>query len=466
MLKDCYKPKHLWDTLAALPTTLYDMYSRILSNIRERVQEDVIRVLQFLAYSERPLTIEEARDAIAVELTPHPHLSMDSMMPNPHDIASICSSLVSLSTTEAGLEGATVLRLSHLSVKEYLMSGQVIKPFQESLTEINARGTVTRVCLAYLSHLDVKSSVAKIRNNFPLARYSAQYWMQHARHTEIEKDVQKSILNFFLQQEEAYTVWGNLFDPDHPRSTPDAFRDMATPLYYASAAGLRHTVRLLIENHAKVNAQGGLYGSALQAASFKGHKEIIQLLLENGANVNAQSGHYGSALQTASLRGHKEIIQLLLDTGANVNAQSGHYGSALQAASLRGCKEIIQLLLENGADANMQGALQIVCMRGYKKIVKLLLDNRTDANVQGALQAACMRGHKEIVQLLLDHGANANTQDRYHGSALQAASFNGHKEIVQLLLDNGAEPCNTPQKCLPSEFTIIPPVTKSFLPLM
>ena len=240
-------------------------------------------------------------------------------MPNPHDIASICSSLVSLSTTEAGLEGVTMLRLSHLSVKEYLMSGQVVKPFQKSFTEINARGTVTRVCLAYLSHLDMKRPVAEIRNNFPLARYSAQYWMEHARHTETENDIQKSILNFFLRQKEAYTVWGSLFDPDQPWSTQYVFRDMATPLYYASSAGLQHTVQLLIEKHAKVNAQGGLYGSALQAASSRGHKGIVQLLLQKGADINLQGGMYSNALQAACVQGHKEIIQLLLAKEADLN---------------------------------------------------------------------------------------------------------------------------------------------------
>jgi ankyrin repeat protein len=55
---------------------------------------------------------------------------------------------------------------------------------------------------------------------------------------------------------------------------------MATPLYYASLAGLQRTVELLLEKGAYVNAQGGRYGSALQAASSRGYKEIVQLLLE------------------------------------------------------------------------------------------------------------------------------------------------------------------------------------------
>lgn len=69
------------------------------------------------------------------------------------------------------------------------------------------------VCLAYLSCLDGQSPAGEIKARFPLAQYSARYWMDHARPAETQKDVQESILNFF-QQREAYAVWGKLYNPD------------------------------------------------------------------------------------------------------------------------------------------------------------------------------------------------------------------------------------------------------------
>jgi hypothetical protein len=56
---------------------------------------------------------------------------------------------------------------------------------------------------------------------------------------------------------------------------------------------------------------------------------VVQLLLNQGANVNAQGGQYGTALQAASMEGHEAVVQLFLNQGANVNAQGGHYGTAL-----------------------------------------------------------------------------------------------------------------------------------------
>jgi ankyrin repeat protein len=88
-----------------------------------------------------------------------------------------------------------------------------------------------------------------------------------------------------------------------------------------------------LDKNADVNAQGGLYGNALQAASYGGHEKVVQLLLDKNADVNAQGGEYGNALQAASYEGHEKVVQLLLDKNADVNAdanaQGRFYGNTL-----------------------------------------------------------------------------------------------------------------------------------------
>ena len=51
-------------------------------------------------------------------------------------------------------------------------------------------------------------------------------------------------------------------------------------------------VKLLLDKGADVNAVGGEYGNALQAASYGGHDKVMQMLLEKGADVKMQGGHY------------------------------------------------------------------------------------------------------------------------------------------------------------------------------
>ncbi|KAL4982508.1 hypothetical protein BDW68DRAFT_195264 [Aspergillus falconensis] len=337
-LEECIDSDELQDALASLPRTLDETYSRILSKIMaypEKRRKKAIQILQFLAYSERPLSAKEAVDAVAVKVDTAPSFHPTWRMPNYRDIARICSSLVSIVTREPYYyEAGEVieLHLAHLTVKEYLTSGRAEGIFHESFTENTARGSLARICLAYLSHVDAQDSDWQVRRKFPLAEYSGKYWMTHAQPAETDEAVQHSIMDFFMEKRPGYAVWRQLFNPERNWA-----RDkMAIPLYDASHAGLRNTtallldkgVDLLLDKGADVNAEGGDYGSALQAASAGGYRDIVQLLLDKGADVNAEEGDYGSALQAASVRGHQDIVQLLLDKGANVNAE-GDYRSAI-----------------------------------------------------------------------------------------------------------------------------------------
>jgi ankyrin repeat protein len=222
-----------------------------------------------------------------------------------------------------------------------------------------------------------------------------------------------------------------------------------TALQAASERGHLDVVKLLLDNGADVNTQGGgRYGSALQAASEEGRLDMVKLLLDKGADVTTQGGDYGNALQAASVSGHSDVVKLLLDKGADVNTQGGDYGNALQVASVSGHSDVVKLLLDKGADVNTQGgsygnALGTASACGHLDVVKLLLDKGADVNAQGghygnALLAASAYGHSDVVKLLLDKGADVNTQGGLYGNALQAASEEGYSDVVKLLLDKGA----------------------------
>lgn len=94
------------------------------------------------------------------------------------------------------------------------------------------------------------------------------------------------------------------------------------PLLSAAHQGAWTVVLGLLEGGANVNARGGYYGNALQAASAGGHGEIVKQLLEGGADANAQGGLNGNELYAASGSGHGKILKQLLERGADVDAQS------------------------------------------------------------------------------------------------------------------------------------------------
>jgi ankyrin repeat protein len=126
-----------------------------------------------------------------------------------------------------------------------------------------------------------------------------------------------------------------------------------TGLHWAARFGLYEVVKRYLRVAGEyavhvVNATDSSGGHSLMNAVEHEQYEMAELLLDKGADVNAQGGIYGNPLQAASSGGHEQVVKLLLDKGANVNVEGGEYGNAPQAASARGHEQVVKLLLEHG----------------------------------------------------------------------------------------------------------------------
>ncbi|KAK2775415.1 pfs domain-containing protein [Colletotrichum kahawae] len=93
-LQHCQDPATLRRELNALPDDLANTYAAILRKIPKRSEEQSIRLLQFLAFSERPLRVKEVVDLLAVDLKEKPMFNPNNRMPIPEEIAGYCSGLV------------------------------------------------------------------------------------------------------------------------------------------------------------------------------------------------------------------------------------------------------------------------------------------------------------------------------------------------------------------------------------
>ncbi|KAA6414847.1 MAG: hypothetical protein FRX48_01597 [Lasallia pustulata] len=411
-LGGCSSEDDVRSALENLPRDLNHTYDRILKRIYDQNQRSkgktaakIKAALQWLAFARRPLLLKEIAEAAAID--PEHPFKTSSRILEPHFISDSCSSLVVITAST---------RRGYLTSERIQYSGEHASLFSFSFSETDAHSFIGRSCLRYLSHFDKPDSInSKTLLTFPLAEYSAKFWVDH--YTAIGDNPDRTRLDDLgiesLDSEsnsfkKLIQICYDLSDRTEHEYDP--------PLYYISIHGLLGLARRLLEMGANVNAQGGEYGNALQAAVLRGGAETVQLLLNKGADVNAQGGRYGNALQAAAWEGGAETVQLLLNEGADVNAQGGKYGNALQAAAWDGDAETVQLLLTEGADVNAQGG-------EYGK----------------ALQAAVLRRNVKIVQLLLNKGADVNAQGGYYGSALTVASLIGNVKIVNLLLDNGAD---------------------------
>ncbi|KAF2180825.1 purine and uridine phosphorylase [Zopfia rhizophila CBS 207.26] len=249
-LADCLDYDELKNALTSLPETLYETYDRIMHGIPSIYKEKAIRILQFLAFSERPLRIAEAVDAIVVKPTGVPYFDAKSRMPDPQEISRYCSSLVVVvskkghSYDEDDNNKDVELQLAHLSVKEYLTSNRLQKDIAQDFEEVAAKASIAKVCLTYLLHLDRELPRNTIRETFPLAQYSARYWMSHAAVAEgKDETLQGFIKKFLCHHRSSYRNCYNLYRPDDPwyNGSIDRGEEPASALYYASFGGLINT---------------------------------------------------------------------------------------------------------------------------------------------------------------------------------------------------------------------------------
>lgn len=87
------------------------------------------------------------------------------------------------------------------------------------------------------------------------------------------------------------------------------------------------TADALLNFNVDVNAQGGVYGTALIAASAVGNSELVKFLLDHGAEVHHRSHKYGNAIDAASTsiyspegtrktrEAYSKIVQMLSGAG-------------------------------------------------------------------------------------------------------------------------------------------------------
>jgi hypothetical protein len=84
-------------SLKELPKTLDDTYDRILRGIPFQDQQDVYTVIQMLAVSYRPLTLDEVAEALSIDFERETLNREEVGFMDKCEILKMCSSLVTLS---------------------------------------------------------------------------------------------------------------------------------------------------------------------------------------------------------------------------------------------------------------------------------------------------------------------------------------------------------------------------------
>ncbi|KAI0287840.1 ankyrin repeat-containing domain protein [Russula brevipes] len=408
ILRHCLPPS-LRRTLDELPESLDKTYERILEGIKKPNQVHAHRLLQCLTVAIRPLSVEELGEVLAVdfvEVEGISKLNTDWRWEDQEQaLLAACSSLITI----ANFRGARVVQFSHFSVKEYLTSTRLAGSGGETsryhIPLERAHATLAQASLSVLFALDEHVDGLSI-DRFPLAEYSAQYWINHAQFKNVSTRIQHGMEYIFDPERRHFRVWVRVHDPDKDYwpmpswAPPPLLEAPAAALYYAALCGFRDIVdRLLTRYPQYLHAMGDVHGTALHAASRGNHCGAAQAMINFSGDVNVRCLSGRTPLHVASSAGHLDAAQWLLHHGAEVNAQDneGHNPlhllvreARLQAddetpngwnrLGSRQCDqsvEVARLLLEHGVDVDAkdrsgQTVYGIASTRGYRDVMKLL----------------------------------------------------------------------------------------------
>jgi serine/threonine-protein phosphatase 6 regulatory ankyrin repeat subunit B len=444
--------------LAELPETLDETYERILREINKANRVHAHRLLQCLTVAIRPLRVTELAEVLALDFETVIHGGTPKLNPDwrwedqQSAVLSTCSSLISI----VDEDDSQVVQFSHFSIKEYLTSSRLA----DSRADVSryhillepAHTILAKACLGVLLRLDEQVDGDNVEKCFPLARYAAKHWVDHAKFEKVWSHVREAMEELFDPLMPCYTAWLRVSDIDVQRESRlydfsgKSWSHAAAPLYYAALCRFKDLAKHLIVRHPEqVNTIDGRYVLPLAAALSMEDLDVAQLLYEHGAYVDVQ-GSNGRTPLYAAFR-HPEIVEWLRGHGAAPNfRRSNDLTTLLHIAALMGQVEVFQTLLQHKAYQNVldcrgRAPLHLASEQGRINVARLLLEHGSDVNAQDnsgstSLHLVLAEDHIDIRQLLLEHGVASKNKDGETALHLAPRQDVG---VTQLLTECGAD---------------------------
>ncbi|KAL8947973.1 MAG: hypothetical protein Q9222_005793 [Ikaeria aurantiellina] len=453
-----------------MPQGLYQTYDRIWGKINELAEPDwsrAVRILRWLTFAIRPLTIQAVTEALAIneENTDDPFceadlpVDIDDEYVN-NEIKGLCYSFIEIQESAESLR-YNEIHLSHASVRDYLIDRLpvpvTLQPcLHRSSFEAANHAVLATHCLVFLNF-----SKAWIRGEddsySAFTAYATHAWSKHALQShEYYESISDLVHSFMDSQNMNFRKWRTYFESNLPHGEGIKGQEDTSPLAFACFFCLELTLRFLLKHERKdLDTTGRKLGSPLQIACMQGLHWVVDRLLSLGADITVQGRPLNTAINAAVDRGDYDLVKVILNQEALVGLPNARVQEATRTAINRGLVEIVEMLLDRTLIAfqeeNYKGGwlayvsemLRLSADYGDTKVAEVAIArgadlNSRDPNGNAPLHMAASADRIELARFLLKNGAFVDSTGLTGATPLSHAAANGNSDMVAILLESGA----------------------------
>lgn len=410
--------------LHALPRGLHSLYKSLLdatvASATANGQDDyplVKKILEFVTFAVRPLTLVELAEACCLYLDEDPICRAQFT----RELIDLCHLLIVVDNGH--------VRTLHTSVQEFLIAQM------EEISLTGSNYVLSYRCIEIiLQHCRATMDRSTLDPRHGFLGYSVLHWAEHASLAQTDFSVPKEHEQFFRDRPGTWKWWLDSYN----YLTKDFWGDLGTDIsaiHIAARWGISPLISFLL--HDEMEDKDSYGHTPLLIAVRYSQLEAIQLLVESGACVRAVNNEHQNALHIVCKKGHDNqgldntcrIADFLLNTGVCPYAFDNDNMTPFLYAIGNLDARLAQIFLQNGFDMKTRIRRQSWPGRTTVSILPAWFEEERvrenlDTNLT-ALHFSALNACTKMTAFLLQHGADPNAVSDTGDTSLHLA-IRGH----------------------------------------
>jgi hypothetical protein len=314
--------------LSRIPMTLLKTYETLIQIPLQSRRHDMWRVIRWLLYSKRGLTVAELETALCLET------GISRWHDFPGDLKYLCGSLIRYDGTHG--EVHLVHQTARDFLKQFVSKAAVSDIGYIPMDATLANEHIANICVQYLLRPGIFTELGNLTpsrikrqdssvlesfwSRYPFLRYAVGNWFSHTHAIGQPSPIfSKMVVNLLLSNTRRDGIIELFFDLTRGNPFPPVG---ASALHLAAFFDLPWLVEIYISqssDHSIVHAMADSNDTPLVWASEMGSVDCVKLLLHAGADPKKVEFDGWSPLHWAATNGHLYIAELLLQHGAKVD---------------------------------------------------------------------------------------------------------------------------------------------------